>query len=331
MTSKIEISHRTIIFILSCLALIWLVWEIKDILFLLFISYIIMSAVRPFVDRLQQRRVPRILSILMIYIVMLVVIGLSLSTMIPVIVSQTNKFFLQLPRYIEVLSPYYKIDTSAIYSQIAPIGQNIIKFTIDIFSNIVTMMTVLVFTFYLLLEYNRIQRYIRTLLDRNNGDRVVEVMTVVEMNLGSWLRGQLFLMFCVGLLTFIGLTFLRVEYALPLAILAGILEIIPVIGPILSAIPAILLALPVPFLSIAMVALYFLIQQLENNVIVPLVMNRAVGLSPLIVIVALMVGSRLGGPVGAVLAIPIVVMIRAVMVTLLGKSLPDRSSYVETS
>ncbi len=318
MTSKIEISPRTIVFTFLFVATIWLVIEIKNILLLLYVAYILMSAIRPFVEKLTKYKIPKFVSIIVVYILIGVCIGVTVSTMIPVLVSQTNRFVTQLPGYIEYISPYYEIDVRSFSAQIAPIGENIIRFTVGIFSNIVTIMTVLIFTFYLLLEYERIIWYVKRLFGRVIGERIASVMTSVEILLGAWLRGQLLLMFFVGLLTYIFLSFLSVEYALPLAIIAGLFEIVPYIGPILSAIPALLVTLPVsPLLALATASVYFIVQQLENTVIVPLVMNKAVGLSPLIIIVSLMIGSQLAGIMGAVLAIPIVVMVRAILVTLL--------------
>jgi predicted PurR-regulated permease PerM len=121
-------------------------------------------------------------------------------------------------------------------------------------------------------------------------------------------------MFIIGLTTYIGLTILGIEYALPLAVIAGLLELVPTIGPIISSVPAILIALvQSPVLAIAVAALYLLIQQAENNIIVPKVMERAVGVLPLVTILALLIGGTLFGVVGAVIAVPTVAMIQVVV------------------
>ena len=119
-------------------------------------------------------------------------------------------------------------------------------------------------------------------------------------------------MFSVGLLTYIGLTILGVDIALPLAVLAGLLEIVPNIGPVISAIPAVLIAFPIhPILALSTAALYFLVQFLENHILVPNIMKRATGVSPLTSIIGLMIGFRLVGPIGAILAIPTIIVIRS--------------------
>ena len=124
--------------------------------------------------------------------------------------------------------------------------------------------------------------------------------------MGMWLRGQLFLSFIVGLLVYIGLLILGVKYALVLALIAAILEIIPFIGPTIAAIPAILVGLTDSWIkALVVVILYFVVQQLENHIIVPKVMQKAVGLNPIVVIIVIMVGAKLGGIVGALIAVPV--------------------------
>jgi predicted PurR-regulated permease PerM len=118
-------------------------------------------------------------------------------------------------------------------------------------------------------------------------------------------------MLIIGVMSYIGLRLLGIEFALPLAILAGILEIVPNIGPVLSAIPAILAGLVIsPLMGLAVAALYFLVQQLENTLIVPQIMAREIGVRPLVVIISLAIGVELGGFIGVVLAIPFMLLLR---------------------
>ena len=144
--------------------------------------------------------------------------------------------------------------------------------------------------------------------------KVMTIWLKVEERLGAWVRGQVTLAFTIGLSTFFGLTLLGIPYTFPLAILAGLLEIVPIIGPIIAAIPAILVAFTIsPLLALATAALYFIIQQVEANLVVPLVMRKAVGLPPLVTIIGLMIGGKLGGIGGAILAIPIFVTLETII------------------
>ena len=124
-------------------------------------------------------------------------------------------------------------------------------------------------------------------------------------------------------MTYIGLALLHIEFALPLAIIAGILEIVPMIGPIISAVPAVLLALAIsPVLALSVAVLYIIVQQIENNIFVPIVMKRSVGLSPLVTILSLLIGARLDGIGGAVVSVPIVLVFQVILASILGTKNP---------
>ena len=139
-------------------------------------------------------------------------------------------------------------------------------------------------------------------------------MITIENQLGGWVRGQLVLMLVIAVFTYIGFLLIGIPYALPLAILAGFLEILPNIGPTIAAVPAITIAYISSGPALAVVALLFsiLVQQLENNVIVPKVMRENANVNPLISIIAILIGLQLAGVVGALLAIPLYIVIRTV-------------------
>jgi len=164
------------------------------------------------------------------------------------------------------------------------------------------------------LEWPKIVSLVSSLFSGKEEKRIKKLLNDIEAGLGAWVRGEIILMIIVGMLSFVGLTLLQVPYALSLAVWAGLLEIVPIIGPILSAVPAVLVALLVsPVLAVAVVALYFIVQQLENHLIVPNVMRRAVGVNPLITILTLMVGAKLAGISGAVLSVPLVVLLKIIL------------------
>lgn len=318
MTSKIEISHRTIIFTVIFLLALWVLFQIRDILFLVFIAFILMTALRPLVDWLSWVKVPRVVAILLIYGIVFGFFGVSLAGTIPSLVIQSTKFVQEFPTFLEKVLPYWNIDARSLSQQIAPISENIIKLTVGIFSNLLTTLTVLVFTFYFLLERKKLESLLTNTMGEDAAERVIQSLKNIEMRLGAWVNGQLLLMALIGVSVYMGLTLLRVEFALPLAIIAGVLEIVPMIGPIASAVPAVLVAITIsPFLALSVVALYFIIQQVENNIFVPLILRKSVGLSPIVTIFALMVGGRLAGIVGAVLAVPMVLVLQVLLHTFL--------------
>ena len=143
------------------------------------------------------------------------------------------------------------------------------------------------------------------------------IIVAIERKLGAWVIGQLALAVIVGVITYIGLTLLGVEFALSLSIIAGIFEIVPIIGPIISAIPAVLVALTMsPMMALLVAGLFFVVQQLENNIFVPIVMRRAVGIPPIVTILALTIGGKLAGVAGIMLAVPLVVAMQVIFQSL---------------
>jgi predicted PurR-regulated permease PerM len=314
MPTKVEISYKTILFTVAVILGLWLLYVIRDVLFLVFISFILMTALRPMVDWLAKIRIPRVLSILVIYGLVFGLFGGVIASTVPSLIFQSTTLVQALPQIVERLAPTLNIDVQSFTQQIAPISENVVRVTFGIFSNIFTLLTVLSFTFYFLLERRNTETFLKSIMSDDMASGIISVVRSVEEKLGAWVRGQLILMFVIGLLVFVGLSLLHVEFALPLAILAALLEIVPIVGPILSAIPAVLLALATsPILAVSVVALYFVVQQVENNIVVPMVIRRSVGLSPIITIFSLLVGARLAGIVGAILAVPIFLVLQVIL------------------
>lgn len=317
MLTKVEISHRTIIFTLVLLLALWLVVQIRDVLFLLFISFILMSALRPIVDWFEKLKVPRFLVILFLYGLVSGFFGVSIAGMIPTLVLQSNRLFAKFPEFLGKVFPYFRLDIQSLAAQLAPVGENLVKVTVGVFSNLLAVLTVLTFTFYFLLERRHLKDFLVGLAGSGVGERIVAVLLRVEKRLGAWFLGELLLMIFIGSFVYLGLLFLRLEFALPLAIIAGLLEIVPTIGPIISAVPAVLVAFAhSPLLALSVIALYTIVQQVENNIVVPLVMRKSVGLPPVLTILALMIGARLAGVVGAVLAVPVLLTLQEVIASL---------------
>lgn len=316
MITKVEISHKTIVFTLILLAAIWFVTQIGDLLLLLFISFILMSGLRPLVDGLEKKRVPRIVAILLIYIVVFGFIGGALASVIPALGTQSTSFVKELPLFINRTFPAFSIDFQSLLGQVAPVGENLLKFTVNLFSNIVATLTLLTFTFYFLLERRHLQDMLVGLLGDGLGMHVFGITTRVEKRLSAWVLGQLVLMLFIGGIVYVGLFFLGIEFAVPLAVIAGLLEMVPTVGPIVSAVPAVLVAFShSPVLALSVVALYVIVQQVENNILVPLIMKRSVGLSPVLTILALMIGGRFAGIAGAILAVPMLLTIQEILLS----------------
>lgn len=313
MPQKIDISHRTVIFIAVFILAVWLIYLIRDLLIILFVALIFMSALSPIVKLFSGLKLPKTLGIVITYIIIIVVFGGLLAIVLPPLVEETTKMVSTLPPLLDKLFSNVAVDKSVLQTQLTSLSKNIFSITLSIFDNFLAIIFLLVLTFYLLLERENLEERL-SLLFIGREERVKKLIVKIEEKLGGWLRGQLFLSIVIGVLSYIGLTVLGIPYALPLAVVAGVMEVIPVIGPIISAIPSVAIALTIsPILSLGVAAMYFVIQQLENHLIVPQVMKRAVGLNPLVVILAIAVGSRLLGLAGALLAVPIAVVLQIVV------------------
>lgn len=317
---RIEISYKTVIFTVGVLIGIWLTIQIRQILILVFLSIIFLSALLKPVEWLNSKRIPRALSVLIVYIFVIAVISFAIGIIVPPLVSQTADFISRTPQIVSSINEFLiftKIPVEevsrAIAGQLQSIAGNFIAISTAIFSSIFLVLTIFVLTFYLLLEWKSFVRLIASPFSGKQEKKVINVISKVEYGLGQWLRGQLTLSIVVGILSYIGLRILDIPYALPLALIAGIFEIVPIVGPIIAAIPAVLVALTIaPVMALATAALFFIIQQLENNLIVPMIMSKVIGLQPPIVIIALLVGAKLAGIGGALLAIPIIVVAKIV-------------------
>ena len=167
------------------------------------------------------------------------------------------------------------------------------------------LLTILILTFYILVEADSLQRTMLQLFPARDRARVAAISRDITLKVSAWLGGQLLLGGMIGGTSAIGLWLLGIPFFYVLALISGIGELIPVVGPVLSAIPAIAVASTISIKKVLLVVLFFVLQQqLENHVLVPKVMSRQVGVSPVTVIVALLIGGKLLGIVGAILAVP---------------------------
>lgn len=315
---SVEISYKTIIFTLLLLLAIWFLYTIRSVLLTLFIAVIIMSALNPVVKKMEKFKIPRNLSIILLFIAIIILFAGLVAAIIPASVSQTKSLINQIPLIIRHLG-LPALDQQVLNNQLSSLPGNIAKFIVNAFSNIVSLFTLFVIAYYLLAERSHLHKHLVAFLGNDALEKKVEiVINELEYRIGGWVRGQITLMLIIGIFTYLGLTLLNVNYALPLALIAGLFEIVPNIGPTLAAVPAILIATSTtPLTALATLLFYFLLQQIENTVIVPKVMQKAVGVKPLTTILSLMIGLKLAGFSGIILAIPGFLMLKIILEQLL--------------
>ncbi len=311
MTKKIEISHKTIIFTVSFLIFIWFLYYIRDIILIFFISLLIMTILNPTVSRFSRYKIPRAVSVVVVYLLAIGILALAIAGIAPALIEQTTNFANNLPKYLANIGFPSLVSEQVVKEVMAQIGTlpgKILKVGMSIFSNILAVVTVLIIAFYLLLAREKIDEQLANFLGEEKAKEVAKLIDTLEFKLGGWARGQLALMIVVGILNFIGLTLLKIPFALPLALLAGILEIIPNLGPIVAAIPAVIIGFSIsPLTGFAVISLAFLIQQTENYFLVPKILEKSVGVSPIITLLALATGFKLAGIVGVLISVPILI------------------------
>jgi predicted PurR-regulated permease PerM len=314
MTRKVEISHKTIIFTFFFLLFVWFLYYTRDIVFQVFAALLLVSILNPLISKLTKLKIPKGISISLSYIFIFAFLGLSIGSIVPPLVEETTNLANNLPNYFQSseLSKYVNEDLIRQFaSQLGSLPSQVVKFVFSLFSNVLNILTVVIFSFYILLVRDRLDQNLEFLLGKEKSKSISDLINTLEVRLGGWARGQFTLMLSIGLLSYIGLLLLGIPYALPLALLAGIFEIVPYIGPIIAAVPAIILGFSIsPFVGFAAIGLTVLIQQIENYLLVPKIMEKSTGVSPIIILVSLAVGYRLAGISGMIISIPVVIIIQ---------------------
>ena len=311
MIRKVEVSHKTIIFTAAFLLLLWFLYSVKEIILGLFVALLIMAILNPLVTRLTKFKIPRGLAVFLVYILVFGVFGAAVASLITPLVEETSSFVSGLPNYLRNIGISTAVGEQLINNALAPVIQlpgQVLKVGVSFFSNFVMAVGSLVFAFYLLLAREKLSVQLIGFLGEEKGQKTAKTIDKLEFKLGGWARGQLLVMFVIGLATFLGLVLLGIPYALPLAILAGLLEIVPTLGPIIAAIPSIIIGLGIsPLMGLAVAALGLLVHQLENYLLVPKIMEKSVGISPVVILLALAIGAKLAGIVGIIISVPVLI------------------------
>lgn len=291
----------------------WFVLQTHSIWVSLFLSYIITTALLPFVAYLQKLHFPKIAAILIPYFSTIIIIAFLVSVIVNSFIPELNSLVHNLPILLDKSAKSLNIPLGGIALQgqltndASAVGQNAFNLTTKVFGGVFSVITILIVSFYLLLYHEAFHGWVSGLFGIRYNKHAKEVLEQVDDKLGAWARGQIVLSFCIGLAVFLALSLLQVPYALPLGIMAGLFEFIPTLGPTLAAIPSIIIALTIsPSLAIAVLALYIAIQFLENHLLVPKIMQKAVGLNPIMVILGIAIGANLLGIPGALLAVPFI-------------------------
>ena len=310
-------AQKTIVFTVIFLFGLWFLYYIREILFQILIAFVIVSSFKPFIERMEKYKVSRTLSVVIAYILFLSVVGFSVYILAPSFIYQTGNFVKNIPGYLSNLGLPAAFKEQILQQFLLQLGQlpgQIGKATISIFSNVLSVVTVLIISFYLLISREKLDGMILKILGVGKGEKIISILGKIEDKIGGWAKAELLLMIIVGFSTYVGLLLLKVPYALPLAIIAGLLEIVPLIGPFIAAVPAIVIGFSTSlFTGIATASLAFLVQQVENYIFVPKIMQKSVGLNPVVTLLALSIGFKIQGVSGALISIPIILSLSVLL------------------
>ncbi|MFA7319658.1 MAG: AI-2E family transporter [Parcubacteria group bacterium] len=317
----IDISAGIVIKTVLIILALWFLYLVKDIVLLLFIAVIIAAAIDPAVNFLQKKNIPRSAGALLIYLLLFSIIALVISFLIPPLGSQMRDFSSHSGQYLKSTGAEFNLNDgffstdninvavgkviSEFGNSLTDVANNIFSKTIGVFSGLISTIVVFSMAFYMVMTEDGIKKFVVSITPQKKKAYAANLTDRIKDKIGKWMAGQLVLMVIIFALDYIGLSLIGIPYALVLAILAGILEIVPYVGPIVAAVPGVILGFLVsPVTGLLALVIYTIAQQFEAHVVVPQIMKKAVGLNPVATIAAILIGFNLAGALGAIISVP---------------------------
>lgn len=323
--------------VMAVVGCFWLLWRFQDILLLLLTAVIFSTAVRPGVLWLEKRGIPKPVGILLIFVVIATLLGLLIWYSLPVLARQgtaiaqnladgyfeLRQSLLRLPnilirRIIFILPP--ELPTLTGGGGELPIAEPGLELPTGYWQDnalilgIFQFIAVVILTFFWILEENRLKQSAFLLIPLKNRGEIRDLISAIETKVSGYLLGQGLLCLVIGVLAFAAYLLIGLPNALLLAILAGLLEAVPIVGPFLGAVPAIIVGLSIsPITALWVVLATVIIQQLENSLLVPRIMRRTIGVRPLVTLLALLAFGSLFGITGALIALPLAAVIQILL------------------
>lgn len=308
---------------------LYVAYLLRDIILVVIAAIVIASAIEPFTHWFVRHRVPRVVSVALVYFSIATLVFGAIYLVVPSLLLELSSFLSQVPEYAQML------DVDELAEQFSFIGNadviqgisdtlsagdlisglrsliaipgGVFQVVSAIFGGVFSFILVIVLSFYFSVQERGVENFIHVVAPAKQQAYAIDLWRRSQRKIGQWMQGQLLLMLLIGVLTFLGLTILGVKHALLFAVVAATFEIIPLFGPLLASIPPILVAFSDGGLSLALMVagLFIIIQQFENNLIYPLVVNKVVGIPAMLVILALIIGGELGGFLGVLLSVPL--------------------------
>lgn len=329
----ISIQSGTFVRLIVILALTYALWTLRELVLLVLTAIVIASAIEPGVLFFSRHRIPRVLSVLGMYVAVFGSLFAVVYFFLAPVLSDIQGVLSIIPQYLGTLNlPGSFTDLSQVLpviegssgaesilnsvltfrSAFAGSSEGAFKLMTAFFGGIFSFVLVVVLSFYFAMQETGVEEFLRLVTPQQHEEYVVSLWLRARVKIGQWMQGQLLSSVIGGVLSYLGLLILGVPYALLLAIFTAAMMLVPVFGSFLSAIPAILVAFSTGGTSLALIVtgLYVIINQFESHLIHPLVVNKVVGIPPLLVILALIIGFELAGFLGVLVAIPLAAAVR---------------------
>ncbi len=300
--------------------LAWVLIQISDLVLVVLAAVVIASSLEPATLWLAKYKIKRVPATILIYLVLVGLLFCFFLFFVPSLANEVLVYLNSMPSTIDLSVIWSPVSNISSLNQISVrelvegardvvsgTGEGAFKTASVVFGGALSIVLMVVLSFYLAVQEDGVGSFLRLITPIKQHDYIIDLWKRSQRKIGFWMQGQLLLGVIVGILTYLGLMLLGVKHALLLATVAALLEIIPVFGPILAAIPALAIATTQGGASLALLTLglYVIIHQFENHLLYPLVVKKIVGVSPIVVILALVIGAKLAGFLGALLSVPL--------------------------
>jgi predicted PurR-regulated permease PerM len=318
----ISISTGTILKILLIVVLAFLLFVLRGVILILLTAVVIASAIEPATIWFVRRGIPRVVGVTLIYLITAIIIAGTFYLLLPAFLTDLAGFINALPQYVTALD----IGTSGglfgwqatqsnsigqaaqnILGSFSASSSGVLATLTTVFGGATSFVLIVVLSFYLAVQDRGVEEFLKIVTPLRREEYVIDLWRRTQAKIGRWMQGQLLLALIIGILVYVGLVLLGVDHAFSLALIAMLFELIPIFGSILSAVPGVVTAFLGGGITFAFVVglMYLIVQQIESHIIYPLVVKKVVNVHPFVVIIALLVGAKLGGFLGILLSVPV--------------------------
>jgi len=332
MNQTINISTSTIVRFVLIVAMAGALYFLRDILLIIFAALILATALDRPIDFLEEKKVPRFLGVILIYLLLFAIVAWLFYLVFPVLATQLKNFVNNYSFYLRKIGQLQShtgpLDLKDLFSQLADkltASADAVWGTLaSFFGGVLSFFTVLIAAIFLNVQEKGVKKLIFYLSPEKHQEYTLNLFDKIQQKVGSWLWGRIVLSIFLGFLVGIGLAFLKIKFALLLGCLAVLLSFIPMVGPTIAAVPAILIGLgQSAFMGLMVGILYVVIFTIiENFILIPVLMKKAVDLNPALIILVILIGAKVAGVGGAILAIPAA----AVIAVLIDEYIQKRST-----